>query len=114
MLCATKALTGKNKKQDCKKRSLVYETWCETCVRKEIQEIDKEEDLDEKERMERIKRIKKYKYVGESSRSAYERGLEHQDGLEKLDENNHMMKHVASHHQDMELEEVKFGMKVVR
>ena len=114
LLCATKAMTGKSLKQDCKKRSLVYEIWCETCLRRDMKEVEELEDLEETEKEERIRRIKRYKYVGETARSVYERGLEHQEGLEKMSEDNHMMKHVASHHQDMELDDVKFGMKVVR
>ena len=98
MLSATKAMTEKNKKQDCRKRSLVYETWCETCLRKDIKEVEEQDGLEEKQREEKIRKIKKHKYVGETARSAYERGMEHQDGLRKLDENNHMMKHVASYH----------------
>ena len=43
MLCATKAMTEKNKKQDCRKRSLVYETWCETCLRKDTKEVQEQE-----------------------------------------------------------------------
>ena len=31
LLCMSKEMTGKGKKQDCTKRSLVYETWCQTC-----------------------------------------------------------------------------------
>ena len=107
MLCVTKAMTEKNMKQDCRKRSLVYETCCETCLRKDIKEVEEQEGLEEKEREDRIRKIKKHKYVGETARSAHERGMEHQDGLNKMDENNHMMTHVK-------LEEVKFGMKVVR
>ena len=31
-----------------------------------------------------------------------------------MNEDNHTMKHVASHHQGMEIKDVRFGMKVVR
>ena len=70
MLCATKAMTEKNKKQDCRKRSLVYETWCETCLRKDIKEVEEQDGLEEKEIEEKIRKIKKHKYVGETARSA--------------------------------------------
>ena len=58
-LCRTKQMTDKNKKQDCTKRSCVYETWCETCLRKEIEEID-EEEIDDKEKEEKKRKIKVY------------------------------------------------------
>ena len=41
---ATKSMTGKNLKQDCRKRSLVYEIWCETCLRRETKEVEETED----------------------------------------------------------------------
>ena len=43
------------------------------------------------------------KYIGETARSAYERGMEHRNGLEKMEEENHMMKHIANYHQDQEI-----------
>ena len=55
-LCATKEMTGKNKKQDCMKRSLVYETWCETCVREEKEKLEKDESITEEERKEKMKK----------------------------------------------------------
>ena len=104
--------TGKGKKQDCTKRSLVYETWCQTCYLEEEKKID-DEEIDEDEKEQKKRKIRMHKYVGETARSAYERGLEHQEAYEKLEEDSHMLKHVVNHHRDMELEEVKFGMRVV-
>ena len=69
MLCYTKEKTGKLKKQYCKKRSLVYKIWCLEC-----QEIYGERE----EKEEILKKIKIHKYIGETSRSVYERTLEHQ------------------------------------
>ena len=106
-------MTGKNKKQDCTMRSCVYETWCETCLRNEKSKID-EEEIADKEKEEKKRKITIYKYIGETARSVYERGLEHRIGLEKLDEVNNMMKHIVQHHQDMEIKEVEFGIKVLK
>ena len=39
-LCWTKNMTDKDKSQDCTRRSIVYETWCETCLRADIQEME--------------------------------------------------------------------------
>ena len=50
-------------------------------------------------------------YTGESSRTAYLRGCEHQDGLRQRSDKNAMWKHCVEHH---ESEEVLFKMKVIR
>ena len=76
-------MTGKYKGPDCTKRSLVYETWCETCLTREMEKV-KEDGTEEDQKKEKIRRIKVYKYIGETARSAYERGREHQEALEIL------------------------------
>ena len=112
-LCKTKVMTNQNLKQDCFKRSLLYETWCETCYREEKEKII--EQMEEgKEREERIRKIRKYKYLGETARSAFERGLEHQDALQKLDSDSHLLKLIADKHQAQKIDEIIFGMKVVQ
>ena len=113
LLCRTKQITGKGLKSDCSKRSIVYETWCETCLRAEMDKIDLE-DIEEEEKERKRRGIKIFKYVGESARSAYERGLEHQVDLERLEEDSHMLKHISSIHRDKKLCEVEFGMKVIK
>ena len=40
--------------------------------------------------------------------------MEHRNGLEKMEEDNHLMKHIANHHQDKEIGEIKFGMRVLK
>ena len=104
----------KFKKQDCTKRNLVYETWCETCRREEEKKIDDDEGIADEEKQRKKDDIRVHKYIGETARSVYERGLEHRNALEKMEEDSHLMKHVALHHQDKELEEIKFGIKVVK
>ena len=49
-------------------------------------------------------------YVGESARSAYERGKEHMEGYKQGREENHMVKHKLMDHPG---EEVTFKMKVL-
>ena len=39
------------------------------------------------------KTIPKYKYIGETARIAYKRGLEHERDFIKIRLNNHMLKH---------------------
>ena len=46
-----------------------------------------------------IRRMKLYKYIGESSRSGYERGLEHQKDLQDQKMDSHMLRHFFSSHE---------------
>ena len=78
LLCHTKAATGKNLSQSCSKRNIVYETWCNDCL---VQSEGKEGD-----------KTKVFKYIGESAKSAYERGLNHLNDRENLDLGSHMLK----------------------
>ena len=57
--------------------------------------------------------MKRYKYIGESSRSLYERGLEHLRDLEELKLDSHMLKHYFEKHAEENMEEMKFGGKIV-
>ena len=76
----------------------------------ERMEIDIEDEEDRKIQKEKIK---KHKYVGETARSAYERGAEHLDALEKLSEESHLLKHIASNHSEEDIDKIKFGFKVL-
>ena len=58
--------------------------------------------------------IKLYKYIGESSRSLYERGLEHLRDKEEIKPDSHMIKHYFDIHADEELEDMKFGARIVK
>ena len=40
LLCITKKRTGKYLSQDCYRRSLIYETWCDTCLEKDTREAE--------------------------------------------------------------------------
>ena len=100
--------------QDCTRRNVVYETWCMTCHARDMQGAEEQAggDLDEQKRLQ--DRIKKYKYVGETARSCYERGWEHQADLENLSTKSHMLKHVVDKHAGEEMNTIKFGMKILR
>ena len=111
--CKTKAKTGKLTTQCCKKRNMVYETWCISCEEKAIKEIEEQDDTD-KEKKAKINNIMKFKYLGESCRSTFERGFEHAHDLEQLNPKSHMLRHCIDQHQGVQLEEVEFGMKVVQ
>ena len=51
----------------------MYETRCVTCEEKALLELP-EQELTDEDRKEKEKKIILFKYIGESSRSAYERG----------------------------------------
>ena len=50
----------------------------------------------------RNEEVQKFKYIGETSRSAFERGVEHYKDLEFTRPNSHMLKHVVIHHPDLD------------
>ena len=106
LLCFTKDKTGKNTKQSCRKRNIVYETWCQLCLEREEQRAE--------ERGKDKKKIKMSKYIGESAKSAYERGKEHMGDRRTLNLRSHMLKHAVDMHGDVEPEKVEFRMKVLK
>ena len=100
-------------KKDCTKRNILYEIRCLSCEDKEKTRI-LESEIDEKEKNEKIKSIKIPTYVGESSRSAYERGYEHLDKLASLNSSSHMLRHMVDVHRGENFEQVKWGMFIVK
>ena len=82
LLCKSRKEEGRKDKQDCRKRNLVYKTTCQTCKeRKEAEIDDKYKDEDKKKIEERKRNMKMYVYIGETNRSAYERGREHHNDI---------------------------------
>ena len=112
-LCMTKMKTGKLTSQECTKRNLVYETHCLNCEETEGQKIENME-IEEQEKMDMKRKLKLYKYIGETSRSSYERGWEHYNDMLTLKSKSHMLKHAILNHPEQDISEVKFGMKVVQ
>merc|ERR1712240_659110 len=55
-----------------------------------------------------------HKYIGETSRSMYERGLEHLRDLSEMKAQGHMLKHFFEHHEEEELSNMKFGARIVK
>ena len=45
-------------------------------------------------------------------RTAYERGIEHQEDLKYLRVNSHILKHMLEVHPEVKLKDVRFGMRV--
>ena len=114
-------------KGDCKRRSIIYETYCEICGvigenKKDKSTEDKEEMLEKigkrrredsanretgKEAKEVCNQKKDYrvKYIGETWRTAYERGIEHQEDLKFLRERSHLLKHDLEAHPKKKIED---------
>ena len=55
-----------------------------------------------------------FKYIGETSRSSFERGWEHVNDMAQLKTSSHMLKHALTTHQEQEMSEVQFGMRIIR
>ena len=54
-----------------------------------------------------------YHYIGETSRSAFERGHEHQKDLEFKRPKSHLLRHAVEFHPDLPPEKIKFRMKIL-
>ena len=72
------------------------------------------EEQDEKKRKEMKKDIRLYLYIGETSRSVYERGLEHSRDFNEMKKDSHMIKHYFDKHEEEDIENMKFGMRIAR
>ena len=83
----------------CSKRSVVYETWCADCLAKKEDTSGGEAGV--------------YKYIGETAKSAYERGANHLYDRKNLDLGSHMLKYALEHHREEDPNQVKFHMKVL-
>ena len=100
--------SSKDKKDNCSKRSVVYEVHCSKC--REVAEAKKEkgeEGLD-------------YVYVGQTSESCFTRGLSHQAAMRTAmrqedgeTDTSHMATHIHMTHEGRE-SEAKFVMKKVK
>ena len=134
--CIICSSVGENgKKGMCKKRNILYETYCETCETpvgngdkgekcdgekgeieggKKRKREDSEERKKKKEKEEKgAKKDYKKKYIGESNRSGYERGLEHMEQFSRMDTRSHLLKHLVTKHPGKKPDEIKVGMRIV-
>ena len=113
LMCYTKIRTELNTTQDCHQGNLVYETRCLNCQEEEFRKVD-ELEITEKEKAELKRKVKLYKYIGETSRSSFERSWEHLNDLTSLSSKSHMLKHIVAVHPEQNINEVKFGFKIIR
>ena len=86
-----------------------------TCQEEEEKRIEEESNGDEKFKKEMMRNMRLYKYIGETSRSVYERSWEHVHSMEQLQTSSHMLKHALEKHgEEEDLEKIQFGVKVIR
>ena len=98
----------KKSTKDCTKRNILYEIRCLTCEEK-AKPSTGESGPDERDK----ESFKTPVYIGESSRSAYERGFEHLNNYTSLNSKSLMLKHAVEDHSEMELDDVKWGMFII-
>ena len=79
--------------QSCFEKNIVYKISCKECE-------------------EKVKDKKIAVYVGQTSRSMYERGQEHLMGLRKMQETSPLFKHVSEEHSDNI--NIRFEMKLIK
>ena len=86
-------VNGDEKKGDCRRRNNTYLTECRTC----------------------LERGEKVRYIGETARSCYERGLEHQRDARGEKEESHVHSHWIERHQgEGETSDQLFRMRIVQ
>ena len=81
----------------------MYETTCLTCTERQDKIIEEKYHQEGKKRIDEEKRKeKRFLYIGETNRSAYERGLEHQRDIPVCKTSSHMLRHLLDQHEDEE------------
>ena len=85
-----------------------------TCLKKDEEEVERKYEGDARKMKEMKGKIRMHLYVGETSRSMYERALEHQGDVEQLKTSSHMLRHLVEMHGGEEKSKVEFGVKVLR
>ena len=109
-LCFTKNSMEKKSNKDCTKRNILYEIRCMTCE----ENIKAEAKAEEGAVREGVRENSKTPvYIGESSRSAYERGFEHLNNYTSLSSKSQMLKHAVQDHSELELDDIKWGMFIL-
>ena len=82
--------------------------------RKKRERITEECGENLKKAKELLSRMTIPKYIGETSRSAYERGFEHLDQLASLNKKSVMLKHILFNHEGSEFSDIKWGMFILK
>ena len=114
--CKSSYSMEKPKFKNCKRRSIVYKVWCKTCKKEseEKRNKNKSENKNKRKREEMDKGNEEtFTYIGETSRSAMERGEEHLKDLEFRRSKSHMLKHIVMYHGESEPEKIDFAMEIL-
>ena len=90
-LCNSKGEKSESSKGMCQREGVVYKVVCRECESKGV----------------------KAAYIGESSRTAYLRGGNHQQDMKTGKEDNPMVKHTQEHHQGIMIEDM-YRMEILR
>ena len=99
--------------KNCTKRSIVYETWCNSC-KKKMENSENEKENGEKNKRKRSgELVNEFTYIGETSRSAWERAEEHWKDLEYRRPKSHILKHIVEHHPYEDPSNVDFRIKIL-
>ena len=85
-----------------------------TCLERDEEDAEIKDNGDQKLARKLKEEIKRYKYIGETNRSVYERGWEHQNDMATLNTSSHFLKHILDKHPDKNTSEIKFGIKVLQ
>lgn len=103
LLCETKMKEVKTNSQDCMKRNCVYETYYRTCQQRQEREIEEKMIGESKKKVdEENRRARRFIYIGETNRSACERGVEHQNDIQSCKTSSHMLCHLIAVHEEEE------------
>ena len=112
LMCKT-AMKEEGKLENCKKRCIVYEIHCVECGELETPIIEENREIEEKVgSMRKKKKNYKYVYIGETHKSGFERGKEHQEDKKYFNVRSHMLKHCILHHGGKDPLDVDFGMRL--
>ena len=114
MQCETNGRTEKPPATSCSQRSITYQTWCRDCKEEDEKKLQYENEDGESITPTREKKadLALYTYIGESSRSTYERGFEHQRDARDLKTTSHILKHILEKHPGSGPDEVRSDIKV--
>ena len=117
LLCISKKREGKTNSQDCKKRNCVYETYCWTCSQRQDKETEEKfKELKPTEIEDKKRKTRRFLYIGETNRSVYERGIEHQNDIPACKTSSNMLRHLLAEHEEEEecWEKIEFRMRVIK
>ena len=127
--CKDEKLIGK-----CKEIGIVYEIECMTCRKKnekENRELVIENPVEKEDKKEKPGEERKWsrdtstaidvdekliavKYIGETSRSAFERYREHMNDYKDIKAGSHILKHYLESHRDIKMEELETKMRIIK